>query len=374
VGTGHVDFLEVWKDVMDTYEVDRDHVYVSGHSMGGFGSFLLTVLYPDRFAAGVPVSPPVTQGAWTGIDFGDMCDEWTFEEYSFCYIQANQGNARAQHTRKLLGNLRHVPLAIFAGVQDELVPFLGVARQAEQLTLLGYRHRLYANVVAEHYTPPVLDQWAEVAEYEHTFTRPENPAQVTYMRDMPFERATELSRSENIPLSFTFDSAYWMSELHAPDSEAEAPTGVASFDGRSLAISAAEDQWAAPHLTLPDSDTPTGVGQFGPHVVTGLQWIDDPTNDIILSNAFEATLTGADRVRLDLGRMGIDSAAPIAGTVSTNVPLTLRLDGDWASAPIVTVGGAAVETTLDDGVVTFTVPVGTDLAITVGEQTLEGAF
>ena len=56
---------------------------------------------------------------------------------------------------------------------------------------------------------------------------PQNPSRVTYIRDMPFERATETIQSDEVPFSFSFDRAYWMSRLEPADPEA----GVASFDG-----------------------------------------------------------------------------------------------------------------------------------------------
>lgn len=107
------------------------------------------------------------QGAWTGADF-DGRDDMKREEYTPCYIEANNSNPRDQHTRKLLENLRHVPLAILHGNLDELVPYSGVARQAERLAELGYRFRLYSFPSYEHYSHPVVDQWAEAARYEHS--------------------------------------------------------------------------------------------------------------------------------------------------------------------------------------------------------------
>ncbi|MEA2453616.1 MAG: hypothetical protein QOG04_2326 [Actinomycetota bacterium] len=358
VSRGHVDFLEVWKDVFDTFKADRNRVYVSGHSMGGFGSFLLTVLYPDRFAAGAPASPPVTQGAWTGLDFPG-CDTFKYDEYTPCYIEANGSRPRDQHTRKLLDNLRHVPLAIFAGVEDELVMYGGVARQSEQLTTLGYRHRLYSNVVAEHYTPPAMDQWSAVGDYEHRFTRDPNPARVTYRRDMAFERATEEVQAQGLGLNFDFDNAYWMSELTAD------PSGNALFDGTSLAIS------EQPYVTVPDTDAPTAAGEAGPYIVSGIQWLDDATKSpAATSNAFTAKLTGATRVRLDLARMAIDTTAPITGTVTTNRAFDLRLDGGWTQLPAVT--GAAGQPTLENGV--LTIPVASNATITITPVSTAGAI
>src|ERR671920_397204 len=97
--------------------VEQNRVYVTGHSMGGWASYLLATLHPDRFAAALPVEGPVTQGAFTGLDFPG-CDDMTFDEYSPCYVQTNDGDARRQHTLRMLDNLRGVPIGIFQGVID----------------------------------------------------------------------------------------------------------------------------------------------------------------------------------------------------------------------------------------------------------------
>lgn len=348
VGKGHVDFLEVWKDVFDSVTIDRDRVYVTGHSMGGWGSYLLTLLYPDRFAAAAPFAGPVTQGAWTGADFPG-CDSMKFDEYTPCYIDANGSRPRDQHTRKILENALHVPYGIFHGTDDELVPYSGVVRQTERLVELGYRYRFYTSPGYEHYSHPVMDQWSEAGRYMHQFARPENPAHVVYKRDMPFERATEEVQSGGAVLDFDFDSAYWMSELTPTDEQA----GVASFDGRSLAIS---DE---AHVVAPDSGPPASPGATGPYVITGLQWLDDPATDApATSNAFDLSLSGTKAVRLELPRMSIDVGAPIAGSIDTTDALQLQLAGPWASVPDVAVDGWPVPATLNDGVVSFDVPAG----------------
>lgn len=356
-GRGHVDIRQVWTDVFDTFAIDRDHVYLTGHSMGGWGSYLMGVLYPDRFAAAAPFAGPVTQGAWTGADFPG-CDSFKFDEYTPCYIDANESRPRDQHTRKILENLRHVPYAIFHGTDDELVPYSGVARQAQRFVELGYRHRFYTSPGYEHYTHPIVDQWAEAGAYLHSFSRPENPAHVTYIRNMPFERATEEVQAGATVVRFSFDSAYWMSELGANDET----TGVASFDGRSLAIP------EEPYVVAPDSDAPLAPGQTGPFVIAGLQWLDNPaTSAAPTSNAFDVTVTGAKTVRLDLERMAIDTATTVLGTVANNSALSLRLDGGWSSAPTVTVDGQEVAGDLADGVYTVALEAGThDLIIEPG--------
>lgn len=47
--------MELLEDLQKTYSVDRERLYVSGQSMGGFAAWALISEYPDMFAAAVPV-------------------------------------------------------------------------------------------------------------------------------------------------------------------------------------------------------------------------------------------------------------------------------------------------------------------------------
>ena len=42
-------------DIVTRYEVDTDRIYLTGLSMGGYGTWALASKYPDRFAAIVPI-------------------------------------------------------------------------------------------------------------------------------------------------------------------------------------------------------------------------------------------------------------------------------------------------------------------------------
>jgi len=51
-----IDALKALLDeIIDKYAVDPDRVYLTGLSMGGFGSWSLGIAYPDKFAAIVPI-------------------------------------------------------------------------------------------------------------------------------------------------------------------------------------------------------------------------------------------------------------------------------------------------------------------------------
>lgn len=310
VGKGYVDVEQVWEDVHAMFSVDPARRYVSGHSMGGWGSFLMAITKPDWFAAALPASPPVTQGAWTGLDFPG-CDQMRWEEYTPCYVQANDGDARAQHSRRLIENLRHVPVAIQHGTADELVPTSGIVRQAERFVQLGYRHRLYLFHTQEHYGPPVWDQWGEGSRYMHRFRRPERPGRITHVRDMAFERAIERGGFD-----FDFGRNRWLRALEPTDA------GRAAFDGRSLALPETDP------VLVPEAGGPASTDQTGPYTMTGLAWERHPLATLpARRNAFQATLAGARAATLDPAGMGLDTLVPITGTVTTDTALELTLEG-----------------------------------------------
>ena len=349
VGKGQVDFREVWRDVHRTFAVDSDRTYIAGHSMGGWATYLLTILYPDRFAAGFPASGPVTQGAWTGVDFNG-CDKFESPDGETpCYTSANGGDPRAEFTRPLLDNLRYVPQAIYQGVPDELVPTSGVIMQAERLRELGYRYRLYLFPAQEHYGPPVVDQWADGARYEHQFVRDPNPSRVTYLRSMPFEHAVERVQSGGVNLTFHFDRAYWMSGLEPVDPA----KGVARFEGRSLAIP------ERPHSTAPETGGPAKEDQAGPYVMTGQAWRFGDTALPDRQNAFEASLSGASAVRLSTSRMQLDASRRLIGDLTTGSALRLTLEGAFGRRVSASIDGRpATVVRVASNLVTIAVPAG----------------
>ena len=65
---------EIWTDtdlligildeVVSHYSVDAERVYLTGHSMGGRGTWYLAYKYPERFAAIAPMSAISTIPAW----------------------------------------------------------------------------------------------------------------------------------------------------------------------------------------------------------------------------------------------------------------------------------------------------------------------
>ena len=83
-GTTRVNLLKTLKELMRHLPIDPDRVYLTGYSMGGYGTFAILNDEPRMFAAGIPMA----------------------------------GGADVAIAR----NLRRIPLWIFHGEKDETVP------------------------------------------------------------------------------------------------------------------------------------------------------------------------------------------------------------------------------------------------------------
>lgn len=56
LGTAQKDVLDVLAEVGRAYRVDPDRIYLTGHSMGGYGTWSVAMAHPELFAAIAPIS------------------------------------------------------------------------------------------------------------------------------------------------------------------------------------------------------------------------------------------------------------------------------------------------------------------------------
>jgi dienelactone hydrolase len=120
-----VDTLAAVVDVQRHYPVDRERISVTGYSMGGYGTYRLTTLFPELFSAAA---------VWAGVP----------AYYLWAYPGAAAVDADRQEPGKTidqLQNLGSVPFFISHGTHDELVPVSGVTAMAKRFDELGYEHR-----------------------------------------------------------------------------------------------------------------------------------------------------------------------------------------------------------------------------------------
>ncbi len=107
---GRQDAYEVLRDALRLTEVDRRHVHLTGHSMGGHGTWHLAVNDPDGFASAAP------SAGWSSFDTyaGGRPDDLLARLW--------KAADAASLTDAYLTNLRDLPVYILHGSKDDNVP------------------------------------------------------------------------------------------------------------------------------------------------------------------------------------------------------------------------------------------------------------
>jgi hypothetical protein len=141
------DVFEAVADAQSTYRLDRRRWFISGYSMGGYGTLRLGSLYPDLWAGATN---------WVGFT-GDAANNPTGEKPGD-YPSGAIGNAI-----DFVGNLEWVPSEhLYAGA-DYLVHSHTHTALALRLDEVGVDHEYYLHPTAEHLTFVLLDEWTKEA-------------------------------------------------------------------------------------------------------------------------------------------------------------------------------------------------------------------
>ncbi len=139
---GRADALEVLDHAQRHYKVDPRRVYLTGHSMGGHGTWQLAALYPDRFAA---IGP---SAGWESF--------WTYGAKpppppNTPLEKLFRRSVATSDTAALLGNLVGVPIYILHGDKDETVPVEQARTMRELLEKRGARVMYHEQPGAGHW-------------------------------------------------------------------------------------------------------------------------------------------------------------------------------------------------------------------------------
>jgi dienelactone hydrolase len=181
------DLLDVMADVQKTYDVDRDKVFAGGYSQGGYITYRMAMLYPDRFAGAVD---------WVGFT-GD--DENGTPLQGQGYTAGAVGNMI-----DFVGNLRRVPAFMLYSGADELVHANTAVAMQTAFQASGDVFTFYTHPAAEHLTFAALDDWRKEAADTKGLTLVHDPPRVTY------RTATFLDDPAH---GIVHDRAYWVSEI-----------------------------------------------------------------------------------------------------------------------------------------------------------------
>jgi predicted peptidase len=132
---GFKDVPKAWKSeqliqlvdhVTNNMNIDADRVYVTGLSMGGYGTWRLVAAHPDRFAAAVAICGGGRPGEWTD-------------------------------------SLRRVPIWAFHGARDPVVPVSESEKMVDAVRRAGGDVRLTVYPEVEH------DSWTQTYDNEEVY-------------------------------------------------------------------------------------------------------------------------------------------------------------------------------------------------------------
>ena len=182
---GQIDALEVLEEAKRVYRPDLSKIYLTGHSMGGHGTWVIGTAYPDKFAAIAPCAsyPDI-------ITYGRRPDEMhnTYPAYKNFERSAN-----AARTLSLIQNLKQSGVYIFHGSEDRVVP----TEQARQMRrLLGEFHPdfcYYEYPGGEHWFGDISVDWLPIFDYfkNHTIPLPKNVKEIDFHTATPSVSATD---------------------------------------------------------------------------------------------------------------------------------------------------------------------------------------
>lgn len=272
---GEADVLEVLADVEKRYNVDRNRIYLMGHSMGGYGTNNVATHNPDLFAAVAPAE---------GTDSAD-----------------------------LYANLRNTP-------------WLEMTAEEDLDTQAKNAKALYASLSAAGYDATLLDYQLKIHEYSSIYdtiprlmaffssrTRAVRPAVVSWTRPVG---------QDNPALDQKYDGAWWLRDV-LPAPGVARPT--VTVESMALPHAAPNPAAATRTDTMTDEQGPTMRSRAELFVTTPAT-AAAPVRPGVL----KLTATGARAARVDLAAAGLKAAKVLTIETSSTVPLTLTLTGRTA--------------------------------------------
>ena len=125
-GPGERDVMDVLAEVRSQYSIDPERISITGLSMGGNGTWEMVVRHPGLFSAAVPVCPPA--------DMGSYIDTHHPDTLKFPYFNKILAHQQVSNRAR---NARYIPLHIYHGTDDPVVPISHSHMMVETLTGLG---------------------------------------------------------------------------------------------------------------------------------------------------------------------------------------------------------------------------------------------
>jgi pimeloyl-ACP methyl ester carboxylesterase len=166
---GRLDALEVLKLVEEDFPIDTNRVYLTGHSMGGHGTWHIALAHPDLFAAAAPMA------GWTCFQ---LYVPWFLQKsYSLAeprQIAVRDMSLREDFVPEFVENALNLPIFITQGGSDDNVPPVHARMFASLLEQLGYDY--------EYNEIPGKRHWYSLDDSSHTVCV-DDPRVMDFLKD-----------------------------------------------------------------------------------------------------------------------------------------------------------------------------------------------
>ena len=156
---GRMDAMEVLSIAKKQFNPDPSRIYLTGHSMGGHGTWFLGATYPDKWAAIAPSAGYPTLAAYGSHD-GMIPDSAGSPIEAMLLRASNPSNVLA-----LTSNYKSLGVYVAHGDADRTVP-VTYARQMRDI--LGKFHRdfsYYEHVGGEHWYGDISVDWPPIFQF-----------------------------------------------------------------------------------------------------------------------------------------------------------------------------------------------------------------
>jgi len=164
---GRLDGLEVLAEAKRIYSPDKSRIYLTGHSMGGHGTWILGTTYPSTFAAIAPCAgyPDIATYGRGNLDQMHRDNS---------YYQAFERGGNAGRTLSMIQNLKQSGVYIFHGDADRVVPTAQARMMREKLGKFHPDFCYYEYPGGEHWFGDISVDWAPIFEFFSRHSIPEN--------------------------------------------------------------------------------------------------------------------------------------------------------------------------------------------------------
>lgn len=184
---GRVDAMEVLAHAKAAFPHDPQRVYLTGHSMGGHGTWSIGALFPDQFAALGP------SAGW--ISFATYGGGRTSEAIEDPVLRLVERAGTASDTPQFIRNYRHLGIYILHGADDDNVPASQARAMIQHIKPFHDDYRYHEEPGKKHWWDNNPDEpgagcldWAPMYDFfaRRARPRPGRPLHVEFHTPSPY--------------------------------------------------------------------------------------------------------------------------------------------------------------------------------------------